>query len=723
MAAGEDRDLSQTPSPFAENAVADEEELQQYGVWVKAGPEDVDESEAEDDALGMSDISEDFDDELLGEDLFEEEPVAGNEEPVESDDESDDELDELVLEDVESELDDAINETPVAFDDEEALDLDIPDDTEELLTLEEDDLTIDMGASSEELGVVDTDATDLSDEDQEAADEVELDIEAEIEAEDLASNDDAEELGAADDQIGVPPHKSDESGIMDEDLNIEEELPDDLGDLTLDLSELDVDGFEETTAEAPQDVEEEPEELDIDALDTDLETADEPEPLEEPAVVEEIEELDESLEPDTLDTEEPEPAGEDELTLDELSSDDFGDELSLTSLSDEAGFDEITEDELVQSADEELPELQLDDDITDTSLDEADSEPEMDLESGFDDISAVEDEMSVEDDTELVDGPDILGLEDEPEELEQGAAADTQPTANSSDASVALLQDIESELHSIRSELTSLRDELSRLRQAEPAAAAPSAPAEPETEEDDGAGFFEDDGDETIALTGSELDNIMNTAEFTEEAGQPTQLDEQELAVAGLEVPEEPVDADDLVPDEIIPMDIDGPAPTVDSISLEAAEDEPEPLDLDIGESLESGEPIASDEHVKALAEMDIDAELSDIEDLDDLEEAEPPTREALAELAEVPEDDFSVEPELIDLVPEDSDAGTAATASTDDEATDALPDAMKTELKSVLSYMDQLLESLPEEKIQEFAESEHFDVYKRLFEELGLEQ
>jgi hypothetical protein len=34
---------------------------------------------------------------------------------------------------------------------------------------------------------------------------------------------------------------------------------------------------------------------------------------------------------------------------------------------------------------------------------------------------------------------------------------------------------------------------------------------------------------------------------------------------------------------------------------------------------------------------------------------------------------------------------------------------------------MDQLLESLPEDKIHEFANSEHFDVYKKLFDELGL--
>jgi hypothetical protein len=45
----------------------------------------------------------------------------------------------------------------------------------------------------------------------------------------------------------------------------------------------------------------------------------------------------------------------------------------------------------------------------------------------------------------------------------------------------------------------------------------------------------------------------------------------------------------------------------------------------------------------------------------------------------------------------------------------------MKGELKSVLAYMDHLLESLPEEKIEEFAKSEYFDTYKKIFKELGL--
>jgi len=50
-----------------------------------------------------------------------------------------------------------------------------------------------------------------------------------------------------------------------------------------------------------------------------------------------------------------------------------------------------------------------------------------------------------------------------------------------------------------------------------------------------------------------------------------------------------------------------------------------------------------------------------------------------------------------------------------------SIPDNLQKEIKSVLSYMDQLLENLPEEKIAEFAQSEQFETYKKLFKELGL--
>lgn len=50
-----------------------------------------------------------------------------------------------------------------------------------------------------------------------------------------------------------------------------------------------------------------------------------------------------------------------------------------------------------------------------------------------------------------------------------------------------------------------------------------------------------------------------------------------------------------------------------------------------------------------------------------------------------------------------------------------SIPLELKNEIKSVLAYMDQLLEALPEKKIEEFAKSEYFETYKHLFEELGI--
>ena len=54
-------------------------------------------------------------------------------------------------------------------------------------------------------------------------------------------------------------------------------------------------------------------------------------------------------------------------------------------------------------------------------------------------------------------------------------------------------------------------------------------------------------------------------------------------------------------------------------------------------------------------------------------------------------------------------------------EYTSSLNTDLKQDIKSVLLYMDQLLENLPEEKIVEFAKSNEFVTYKKLFNELGL--
>lgn len=58
---------------------------------------------------------------------------------------------------------------------------------------------------------------------------------------------------------------------------------------------------------------------------------------------------------------------------------------------------------------------------------------------------------------------------------------------------------------------------------------------------------------------------------------------------------------------------------------------------------------------------------------------------------------------------------------TSDDSESNNINSDLKQEIKSVLLYMDQLLENLPDEKIAEFAKSDEFTTYKKLFSELGL--
>jgi hypothetical protein len=85
-------------------------------------------------------------------------------------------------------------------------------------------------------------------------------------------------------------------------------------------------------------------------------------------------------------------------------------------------------------------------------------------------------------------------------------------------------------------------------------------------------------------------------------------------------------------------------------------------------------------------------------------------------------EGEFTAEPDsaggtAAETIPEEAEEGDQDILAGDS----SLPGNIRQELKTVLSYMDQLLESLPEEKIEEFARSEYFDTYKKLFKELGL--
>jgi hypothetical protein len=369
---------------------------------------------------------------------------------------------------------------------------------------------------------------------------------------------------------------------------------------------------------------------------------------------------------------------------------------------------------------------------------------------------------------------DIRALE---QELNEPAPDTGDETVVANDKSTELLMIIADELSSIKKEITTLKSELSSFKAvglvAEPA-------VEPANEEaGDNSGFFsDDDTDETIALTGDELNNILITADFTEEKGEsldgledsiPESLDEiTASALSGSDIDlkneEDAVEIPETLPDSIFDM------PTItDVTSIEVAHVNKIDDDVSYLEGSDSVEPeltnVAIDEseietidfndeklEEPVLTEFNID--LSEIEEsfnnienssvvqpaeetIDANETIEIPLS-MMDEPLEIPEEPvFETTENLVDLdvpsenpveeepsvLPVQAPASTIAPmgANAPVGAMASLPVDLKNEIKSVLSYMDQLLESLPEEKIEEFAKSEHFEVYKKLFEELGI--
>jgi hypothetical protein len=361
-----------------------------------------------------------------------------------------------------------------------------------------------------------------------------------------------------------------------------------------------------------------------------------------------------------------------------------------------------------------------------------------------------------------------------------------------SDLSTQLLQKIADELSSIKKEISGLKNELSVVR------------GEVKAQENaEAAGFFDEEDDEKIALTGDELDNILNTANFTEETG----------AGEGTEtaLPEETLLTEAEIPPEVLP---EFPLETIQTDGITVEDESPESIEINFDEELgELDSAVQFEDNLSIPDSDDFDIELDltpdfreDSSELDALREEgavpvteapedtsylddeidlpdmvidEPDLSEAIRDIPvsepvidnisidlemeeTLPEtagpDDFIFEAEetleipaaelpeleeelpsiesiddssLEDLLPAISEEVDFTEADVSDEAKTAgrnlsgfdegIPNNLKQELKTVLSYMDQLLESLPEEKIEEFAKSEYFETYKKLFEELGL--
>lgn len=357
----------------------------------------------------------------------------------------------------------------------------------------------------------------------------------------------------------------------------------------------------------------------------------------------------------------------------------------------------------------------------------------------------------------------------------------------------AILKQISAELANLRNEISSLKTEFEDLKKNPPKAevaeveqpvgtetAVPEENAEQvaevsDTVSSDGGFFSESDEDDTIALSGDELNNILTSAQFTAENIEPQNPDLDEPVDFGGKELEEPVfdetepeqeETEENIPDEIsVPKadDIlvessatdmmDAPVRTDETVVTEPQDFSAEPEKVESAEEAEPVEEAESAEEPEVISE-DIpetqETAYSSAEETVEKETEQQPQETGLESLSK-PIDVFKEDDEVLEKgigeepvgevfsnwqskdetpdtedVPETEDVAdkkeipAPAAEEKNDDSSD-IPSDMKQEIKSVLSYMDQLLENLPEEKIAEFARSEQFETYKKLFAELGL--
>ena len=422
------------------------------------------------------------------------------------------------------------------------------------------------------------------------------------------------------------------------------------------------------------------------------------------------------------------------------------------------------------------------------------------------------------------------------EEIVQAEDKPVIEEAAMSAAGQQILQQLMGELTSLKNEIKDLKSELTDLKSQESEINIES-PAEEEN-----TGFFTDGGDDdTIALSGDELDNILNSAEFLEETASTEetedttstlteesiiidQIDEPVISevteeeIAEPEViaePEEITEPEEVIaepeeitepeviaePEEVIaePEEVTEPEPEIKTVSNgqfattidedvfsdnsifeepaddnviiedpvieesiteeadiekteeitaenEISEELPDEIEIPRIEDISSdSEILVSDDSSLTIDTTGIDDEItispidemfeddtsiesnltSDklsyiSEDKDNPVKTESPAEESIGDL-DLPSpslDDIDEEPVIEEtLIEEPIESNVISEPAPNGE----IPGDLKQEIKSVLSYMDQLLENLPEEKISEFAQSEHFVTYKKLFQELGL--
>ena len=443
-----------------------------------------------------------------------------------------------------------------------------------------------------------------------------------------------------------------------------------------------------------------------------------------------------------------------EPSIDVSSLDELESEVTIEDSAGDEILDIALDDFEVSSAEEDAPPEES---FADTASDEGEIEISFDTEDPISEDPGSEDFTAEETQTETktVDTEIEIEIETETEAetvFDIGIDDDLEIELEETELETGEL-DFDETLESLESfeELPEFAveesDELKQIREegAQPMTAdvAPEDadylaqdPLSSSIEIDESEDFVQDENlevnfDESFAESDLELEMDDFSDAVIDEPDLSSEINENPLEEPSLEDISINLDLSDLESEELV-SDVEDESetelpegfivePTDDDFSFDSIEEEAEEITFD--EFVEDFSQETSQDVLPEDVPLEMTNETFEIESEEVQEEMPVSLPEEILEeisLEEAPEETFGIaDSETVEEIDEKESLDDISIDTSD--TSEIIPSPLKEELKTVLAYMDQLLEALPEEKIEEFAQSEYYDTYKKLFKELGL--
>ena len=354
-------------------------------------------------------------------------------------------------------------------------------------------------------------------------------------------------------------------------------------------------------------------------------------------------------------------------------------------------------DEEISSFEDETAEASDTPEAESFDTDFTDSTPFGDLAEGADDSehSETDSGLSIDMNNESLEEPDLSSLETDGLESEITIPKVDDISESTEEGSSSIL--VESSGDDFMDSVSdSEQPEAPVFEAAETASnelSEETAPLFDESESLDSLLGSETEPEQPAENTENEIPSVTDFAELSEESPAEPVLEDtdssaEEIAEEAAEIPE----SEEVQPaaETEIAGTVEADTDTFEELSLEDSS-----IDSFLAPEAEISDSL-SEENVNYLNEGENFAE-SDAESMEETAAESETSKEA---------------------IPEKNEESVPAAATETDKPVSA---ELKNDIRSVLLYMDQLLENLPEDKIVEFAKSEQFTTYKRLFSELGL--